>query len=316
MRSQVHGINQQQDDGDEDANGLDAPTILNDQGGGGRNGERGQHQYHHSGIFSGITSIEVLFAPAPTAEGQRGTEDEQHIADDRADDRGFNNGDQPLLQREDADNNFGGITEGCIEQAASDVTNMRCEVFSGKANQRGEGDQADGRANKDGQFLPLPPREFDNGRKDGCYQQEIKPAWHDLPIYKTKASLCVDFFRCFCGLLCFVCIDYANGNFGMHLLRDPYGHLKSAERANRVRHFNSAAIKGDALGFIQASGDILAGDRSIETPLAPNPGLQGLAKELLSCGRTPRREKSEQVSSPSSMIRRIVYTLYIASASF
>src|SRR6266702_3217773 len=68
MRSQVHGINQQQDDGDEDANGLDAPTILNDQGGGGRNGERGQHQYHHSGIFSGITSIEVLFAPAPTAE--------------------------------------------------------------------------------------------------------------------------------------------------------------------------------------------------------------------------------------------------------
>src|SRR6266699_2608057 len=120
-----------------------------------------------------------------------------------------------------------------------------------------------------------PPREFDNGRKDGCYQQEIKPAWHDLPIYKTKASLCVDFFRCFCGLLCFVCIDYANGNFGMHLLRDPYGHLKSAERANRVRHFNSAAIKGDALGFIQASGDILAGDRSIETPLAPNPGLEG-----------------------------------------
>src|SRR6266567_4293188 len=104
---------------------------------------------------------------------------------------------------------------------------------------------------------------------------QIKTAWHDLPIYKTKASLCVDFFRCFCGLLCFVCIDYANGNFGMHLLRDPYGHLKSAERANRVRHFNSAAIKDDALGFIQASGDILAGDRSIETPLAPNPGLEG-----------------------------------------
>src|SRR6266516_7782321 len=69
------------------------------------------------------------------------------------------------------------------------MASMSCEVFSGEANQRGERDQADGRANKNSQFLPLSPHECDGGRKDGCYQQKVKPAWHDLPIYKTRAGL-------------------------------------------------------------------------------------------------------------------------------
>src|SRR6266699_4732089 len=90
-----------------------------------------------------------------------------------------------------------------------------------------------------------------------------------------QASLRVDFFRCLSSLLCCICIDHAHGDFWMHLLRDSYRYLEGSERANWIRHFNSAAVKVDALAFTQASSDILAGDRAIEAPLAANPGLEG-----------------------------------------
>src|SRR5579875_3597253 len=72
---------------------------------------------------------------------QRPSEHEQHIADDRAGERGFDDGDQPIPQCKNTDNQFGRVAEGRIQQAPGSRANIVLQILGSATNQRGKRDQ-------------------------------------------------------------------------------------------------------------------------------------------------------------------------------
>ena len=63
-------------------------------------------------------AVELLRAAAEAADEERQAEHEQQVADDAAGDRGLDQLDVPVAQRDDRDDQLGGVAEGGVEEAA------------------------------------------------------------------------------------------------------------------------------------------------------------------------------------------------------
>src|SRR6185369_8119827 len=95
--------------------------------------------------------------------------DEEGVADDRAGDRGLDELYEPAPQREDRDDQLGGVAEGRRQQAAEPRARVRREVLGRLADPVGEGNERD-RAADEG--APLGRAQETGGRGRGETQGE------------------------------------------------------------------------------------------------------------------------------------------------
>ena len=114
--------------------GLGAERAL--IGGGHDQGDGGEGQ--HGGLCPRALGVEVLLAMAQPAGQHRGAQHQQHIADDRADDRGLDHVVEPGAQRDQGDDELGGVAEGGIEQAARAFAYPGGEMLGGVPHPGGE----------------------------------------------------------------------------------------------------------------------------------------------------------------------------------
>ena len=107
----------------------------------------GEHQ--HRGLDAGAGAAEGLFLAPDPARQHRRAEDEQDVADDRADDRGLDHLLQALAEREEGDDQLRRVAEGDVEQAADPRPRARRQLLGRAPHQRRRGDDPQRRGGED-----------------------------------------------------------------------------------------------------------------------------------------------------------------------
>ena len=110
--------------------------------------QRGGRQQQHRGLRRGGRAVEVLAVAPEPAEEHRGPEHEQHVAHDRADDRGLDHLVQPCAEREEGDDELRRVAEGDVEQAADPGPGAHRQLLGGAAHQRRGRDDPSAEAKK------------------------------------------------------------------------------------------------------------------------------------------------------------------------
>ena len=114
-------------------------------------GRRGQGQLGACCTSGSAVEALPLAGDPPEEEGE--ADDREHVAQNRADERGFHEVVQAGLQRDDGDDELGGIAEGGVEQAARGRAKPAGQLLGGDADEAGQrhdgqaaGEEHDGRA--------------------------------------------------------------------------------------------------------------------------------------------------------------------------
>jgi hypothetical protein len=106
-----------------------APLDLVDDLEEGRDQHPDDGEEHHRRGSPGDARVESLQAVLQPADEEREAEDEEEIPEDRADDRGLYQLDLPGPERDDRDDQLGGVAEGRVQEAA-DASPVWCASSS------------------------------------------------------------------------------------------------------------------------------------------------------------------------------------------
>jgi hypothetical protein len=79
--------------------------------------------------------IEFLRAASEAADEERCAEHQQQVADDAAGNRGFDQADAPVVERDDRDDQLGGVAERRVEKSPERRTGPACELLGAEADQ-------------------------------------------------------------------------------------------------------------------------------------------------------------------------------------
>ena len=94
-------------------------------------------------------AAEALDAVAQAAGEERQAEDEQAVGEDRPDERGLDDDDQPGLEREERDEQLGQVAEGRLEDAGLARAEPVAELVGARADDPGEPGEGDRRDDED-----------------------------------------------------------------------------------------------------------------------------------------------------------------------
>src|SRR5919112_2476292 len=145
---QVQDVEHEHHDGHLDAQGGRARTGAC-EGEDGRQGERGGHDGQHRGVDAGDLGREVLDTVLEAPEEEARPEHEQHVTDDRTDDRSLHHGRQSRGEGEDGYDELRCVAEGGVEDAAYARARVMTEALRGLAEDPRQPDQGQGSCGED-----------------------------------------------------------------------------------------------------------------------------------------------------------------------
>jgi hypothetical protein len=108
-----------------------------------RQDQSGECEQQHRGLRVRRGAVEGLLVARPAAHEHRSAEHEQHVADDRTDDRCLHHLMQALLEREEGDDQLGCVPECHVQEAADARPGALGELLGRCAHERRRGDDAD-----------------------------------------------------------------------------------------------------------------------------------------------------------------------------
>ena len=108
------------------------------------NGERRDGEHHQRRDHARRLGVEVHPAVLDAADEDRHAEHEQRVREDRSDERGLNDLDEPGAQAERADEQLGQIAERRLENAGRAGVEMRADVLGAARHVHREQRQRDG----------------------------------------------------------------------------------------------------------------------------------------------------------------------------
>src|SRR5579885_2157710 len=83
-------------------------------------------QRQHRGILPGVARIKILSSMTPAADQERGSQDQQGIANNGAGNGSAHDIQQPGVKSYNADNQFRGVAKRCVEQPANKRAYLFC----------------------------------------------------------------------------------------------------------------------------------------------------------------------------------------------
>ena len=105
---------------------------------------------HHRAVHAGGAGVVVLVVEAHASQEERESEREQEVREDRPDERCTHHVEQPRLERDDGDDELGGVAERRVEQPADGIARARRELLRGADDHgRNRNDRERGREEHD-----------------------------------------------------------------------------------------------------------------------------------------------------------------------
>ena len=191
---QAAKIDREQDDRHDDAE----PDRLGDELAAADDGEDRGHddgdggQRHHADLGARADGGEGLDGVAQAAGEERRAEHQQQVADDRADQRGLDDVEHAGAQRDEGDDQLGGIAEGGVEQAADALADPGRELLGRQAEQARQRDDGDAGQDEDQQGRVRPgvvhPGGYRNGEQQPRQRRLGQDASHHLHRRPLAAS--------------------------------------------------------------------------------------------------------------------------------
>ena len=139
----VRPVRQEQEDGDADRDLLPDEVALHQGREHGRQRHRGHREDHHRRVPARDPRIEALRAVLDAARERRRAEDEQGVPDDRARQGGLDETQEPGTEREDGDDELGGVAEGRVQEAAERGADPVSGVLGADADPAREGQEGE-----------------------------------------------------------------------------------------------------------------------------------------------------------------------------
>ena len=111
----------------------------------GREDERGDGEHEERGDHPRRLAAEAQGAVAPAAGDEGEAEDEEGVREDRADQRGLDDGDEPGLEREDADEELGEVADRGLDDAGRGGAEVVAELVGRLADEVGDAGEGERR---------------------------------------------------------------------------------------------------------------------------------------------------------------------------
>ncbi len=142
--------------------------------------EGGDGQGEQAAVGFGGVFVEGLPLILQAAKEHGAAADEEEIAEDRAGDGGFDDVVEAAGEGDEAEDDFGGVAEGGVEEAAEGGAGALGEMLGRFAHERGHGNDADAGEEESGDGLPgvvfAEPEMDGEGGGDGQEGEEVEVA--------------------------------------------------------------------------------------------------------------------------------------------
>ena len=199
----VGRVTHQQDDGHSDAelmqlaaahHGIPGARALAHRCQQRWDGHADHRQGEHGCILARYAATKPLPPIAPATHEHRRAQHEQRIADDGASQRGPHHLRQTCGQRSQADDDFGRVAEGRVQETTDAMPQALGQDLSGEADQPGERDESQCRQHKGHQGRRM--QGLGEDRRWGCKYEQIEPAIHDLSVshvegWQERLAVCL-----------------------------------------------------------------------------------------------------------------------------
>lgn len=174
LEEQIRGVDEEQDNrgsAGELGDFVLAGGAVVVEDGRDNDGSDGKSEKRGSGLRDG--GVEELLFAAKTTEEEAEAHDEQQVGEDGSDERGLDDFDFVVGERNDGNDEFDGVAKGGVEQAAEGLTSAQGDFFRGEAQHGSEGDDGDEVDDKDSNFVYAGVVEGDADR--GGEDEEVDP---------------------------------------------------------------------------------------------------------------------------------------------
>jgi hypothetical protein len=184
---QIRPVHQEQDERDRDAQRRDRRRAAPEdalKGGGQDEGDRRECEQRRLGTRARRVELLLRLMAKPARE-HGGPENKEDVSDDRAGDRGLHHVVQAGVQRDDGDDELGGIAEGRIQEPTDALPRPHRQLLGGAAHPAGERNDGQGRREEDPERLLRREMLESGGERDERdeparhgHVPHGRPAWH------------------------------------------------------------------------------------------------------------------------------------------